>query len=96
MNIMIPINEEKNLCSLKSRSSWAIVTLEEGNTEQISFYENKEKIKDSLDYVVLNSKDEPLDEFFDDGIDVLIAPIQKTIDDIIEAYMFRELHEVGA
>lgn len=93
MNILIPIDEEKNLCSLKSNSSWAVVTLEEGKTQSVNFYTTKDEIEIFTDYVVVVSKNEPVNDFFLEGIGVLIAPMQKEIEEIIEAYMFRELHE---
>lgn len=96
MNILVPINEEQNLCSLESNSSWAVVSMDEGKTEQINFYVKREEIKEFTDYIVVISKKELVSDFFMEGIGVLIAPMQKSLDDIIEAYMFRELHELGS
>lgn len=96
MNILIPINEEQNLCSLKSNSSWAVVTMNEGKTEKINFYTNKEDINEFADYIVVINKEESVSDFLIEGIGVLIAPMQKSLDDIIEAYMFRELHELSS
>lgn len=93
MNILIPINEEKKLCPLKSNSSWAVVTLDEGKTKNINFHTKKEVIEAFTDYIVVVNKDEPINDFLLEGIGVLIAPMQKEIEEIIEAYMFRELHE---
>jgi hypothetical protein len=93
MNILIPINEEKKLCPLKSNSSWAVVTLDVGKTKNINFYTKEEKIESFSVYIVVVNKNEPINDFLLEGIGVLIAPMQKEIEDIIEAYMFRELHE---
>ncbi|HIP30224.1 MAG TPA: hypothetical protein EYG93_00365 [Sulfurospirillum arcachonense] len=94
MNILIPINDEKNLCSMETNSSWAVATLDEGQTKNLSFYKTREEITEFTEYVVVISKEEFVSDFFLEGIGILIAPMQKTIDDIVEAYMFRELHEV--
>jgi len=96
MHILIPINEEKNLCSLKSNTSWAVVSMNEGKTEVINFYTSKDEIKEFPDYIVVTSKEESVSDFILEGIGVLIAPMQKSLDDIIEAYMFRELHEFSS
>jgi len=96
MILLIPIDEEKNLCSVKANSSWAVVTFDEGKTQNIDFYNNKEDIKEYIDYVIVQNQNECVDDFLDEGFGILVAPMQKSIDDIIEAYMFRELHELGS
>jgi len=96
MILLIPIDEEKNLCSVKANSSWALVTFDEGKTQNIDFYNNKEDIKEYIDYVIVQNQNECVDDFLDEGFGILVAPMQKSIDDIIEAYMFRELHELGS
>ena len=94
MNILIPINEEKSLCSMESNTSWSVITLDEGKTKNIGFYKTREEIPEFTDYVVVINKDEFVSDFFLDGIGILVAPMQRNLEDIIEAYMFRELHEL--
>ena len=94
MNILIPINDEKNLCSMETNSSWAVVNLDEGKMKNLQFFKTREEITEFTEYVVVISKDEFISDFFLEGIGILVAPMQKTIEDITEAYMFRELHEV--
>ncbi len=96
MNILIPIDKDKKLCSLKENSSWSVATLDEGKTKDILFYSSQDEIQEMIDYIVVRSKDEPTDDFYFEGVGVLIAPVQQTIEDIIEAYMFRELHELNS
>ena len=94
MNILIPIDAEKNLCSMKENKSWAVVSIDEGQTKKISFYASRQEITDFTQYIVVISKEEFISDFFLEGIGILIAPMQKSIEDIIEAYMFKELHEL--
>jgi hypothetical protein len=94
MNLLIPINDEKNLCSMEENSSWAVATLDEGQTKKLDFFKTREEINEFTEYVVVISNDEFISDFFLEGIGILVAPMQRTIEDIIEAYMFRELHEV--
>jgi len=96
MNILIPINEEKDLCSMESNSSWAVVRLDQGKTKEINYYKKREDIKVFTDYVVVINQEEFISDFFLEGIGILIAPIQRNLEDIIEAYMFRELHEISS
>ena len=96
MNILIPINDKKNLCSMKENNSWAVVTIEKGKTKKISFYGSRKEINNFTQYIVVISKEEFISDFFLEGIGILIAPMQRSIEDIIEAYMFKELYELTA
>ncbi len=96
MNILIPIDDKKNLCSMEENSSWAVALLKEGKAKKINFYKKREEIDEFTDYVVVVNKDEFVSDFFLEGIEILIAPMQRSIDEIIEAYMFRELHELSS
>ncbi|WP_024954198.1 hypothetical protein [Sulfurospirillum arcachonense] len=94
MNLLIPINSENNLCSMEENSAWALASLDNGTLKQLDTYEKKEDINELIDYVVVISSQEFISEFFIEGIGILVAPMQRSIEDIVEAYMFRELHEV--
>jgi len=94
MNILIPINSDKNLCSMEENSAWALATLEDGESKKVDFYETREEISEFVEYVVVISKEEFVSDFFIEGTGILIAPMQRSIEEIVEAYMFRELHEV--
>ncbi len=96
MNILIPINTQKEICSLDSKNAFAFVTMKDGTIEKTDFYQTKEEINELIDYIVVENKDEFVSDFFLEGIGILIAPLQKSIEDIVEAYMFRELHELEA
>jgi len=74
--------------------SWALVEIGEGKIKNISFYDDRIEIDEFIDSVVVKSKEDYVSEFFEESIPVLEAPVQRTIDDIIEAYMFCELYEV--
>ena len=94
MNILIPINHEKKLCSINENSSWVVVTIDGGKTKKLEFFNTKDEIDKLIDYAIVISKDESINDFFLDGMEVLIAPMQRSIEDIVEAYMFCELNEV--
>ena len=94
MNILIPIDDEKKLCTMEKNSSWAVASLDEGKIKNLQFFKTREEITEFTDYVVVISKEEFVSDFFIEGIGILIAPMQRDIEDIVEAYMFRELHEV--
>jgi hypothetical protein len=90
----MPTDSDKNLCKIDSIENWLVVLLDGGETKEIKTYKKKDDINEFIDYVILSSKNEDINEFLEEGISVLLAPFQKSIEDVIEAYMFRELHEV--
>ncbi len=94
MKILIPIDDEKNLCTLEKNSSWVVATLDDGRVKNLSFYKTREEASEMIDYIVVISEDEFVSDFFLEGIGILTVSNQRSIEDIVEAYMFRELHEV--
>jgi len=44
---------------------------------------------------VVNNDAEPVMDFMNMSMVVLVAHTQKTIDEIVEAYLFRELHDLA-
>ena len=97
MILQIPVDsnnyEEAIITSFNQKKYWLIVELEDGYTRRHDFYDDACKIDDIVDFLIVNNKEEEVDEFLDEGIDILIAPLQKYAQDVVEAYVFRELHE---
>jgi len=100
MNLLIPVDclDEKTakLSSLQDKKGWVFVKLDSGSILSIDAYAKKDDIKDMIDYIVIKDKNEDVDEFLDEDIGVLVAPFQKSIDDIVEAFIFTELYELGS
>jgi len=99
MNILIPVNEsnikEAQLVSLDEVNFWLLIDITEGKMISNQFYQNKDEISDWIDIVILKSEHENVWSFMEDGIAVLVAPVQRYIDDIVEAYLFKELHDLN-
>ena len=98
MNILIPVKEKNNNSELEhilKNSYWAMVNLEEGKVQNINFYEGAwEKIDEFFEVVVVKDKDDYVWPFFEQSIPVLEAPFQNTIEEVMEAFIFKELYEV--
>lgn len=98
MTVLIPVDisnkDEAQIRSMEENNSWAFITLDEGQIESCEFYERREDILEWIDAVVVINEQEYVWPFMDEGIIVLIAPIQKSIDEIIEAFLFKELHDL--
>ncbi len=99
MNVLLPLDLENrqkaSLCALDECKVWALITLEEGKISSCVFYEKREDILEYVESVVLLNEQEYVWQFMQEGMIVLIAPFQRSIDDIIEAFLFKELHDLS-
>lgn len=99
MLLLLPMNgddiEESELVGILSATYWATVEVEEGKVVEIHFYKDRSEIEGWLDAVIVTGNYEPVMEFIDQQMMVLVAHTQRTIDDIVEAYLFRELHDLA-
>lgn len=99
MILLLPMDgddtQESELSGILSASFWATVEIEKGRVIEINFYQDRSNIETLCDAVVVTNNYEPVMEFLDQQMMVLVAHFQKTIDDIVEAYLFRELHDLA-
>jgi predicted Fe-Mo cluster-binding NifX family protein len=99
MLLLIPMDrddtQEGRLVKIYDAKSWAVVEVEEGKVVEINFYDDREKIEEWLDAVIVENDYEPVMEFVEMQMMVLVAHTQRTIDEIVEAYLFRELHQMA-
>ncbi len=97
MTILIPVDKKnENEClisSIEENKAWAFVTLDEGRVEKVEFYDRREDITELIDAVVVINDLEYVWPFMDEGIIALVAPTQKSIDEIVEAFLFKDLHD---
>lgn len=87
--------QESELTGILTATHWATVEVEEGKVVEINFYTDRTQIDGWLDAVIVTNNYEPVMEFIDNQMMVLVAHTQRTIDDIVEAYLFRELHDLS-
>lgn len=99
MLLLLPMDgddtQESELTGILSASFWATVEVEEGRVIEINFYTDRTTIESPCDAVIVTNNYEPVMEFLDQQMMVLVAHTQRTIDDIVEAYLFRELHDLS-
>jgi len=99
MLLLIPMNgddtQEAELVRIYDAKKWAVVDVEEGRVVEITFHDDKDAIEAWLDAVIVENDYEPVMEFMERQMMVLVAHTQRTIDDIVEAYLFRELHQLA-
>jgi hypothetical protein len=99
MLLLLPMNgddtQESELVSIHEIAYWATVEIDEGRVIEINFHKERSEVEGWLDAVIVVGNYEPVMEFLDEQMMVLVAHTQRTIDDIVEAYLFRELHDLA-
>jgi predicted Fe-Mo cluster-binding NifX family protein len=96
MNLIIPLNkkdkENGRICYIKNIVVWAIVSIEDGRISKIIYLDNWQDYEHQIDCVVIKQESN-IDIFIENNIKVLQANEHNSIDDIVEAFIFRTLHE---
>eukprot|EP01156_Anaeramoeba_ignava_P002384 Anaeramoba_ignava/a218257_88.p4 GENE.a218257_88~~a218257_88.p4 ORF type:complete len:101 (-),score=7.54 a218257_88:482-784(-) len=99
MNILIPVNdsdlEEAQISLLDEVKYWLLLELDKGKVIKTDFYQTREEITDWIDVVVIKNDKEHVWPFMEENIAVLVAPTQRYVDDIVEAFLFKELHDLN-
>lgn len=98
MKLLLPMDKEDTqegtLVPIHEAAAWAVVTLEEGQVTEVVFYGDREQAMEAWpDAVVVTGDFEPVMDFIEQQMMVLVAHSQRSIDDIVEAFLFKELHE---
>ena len=98
MFILLPLDleDEQNASLVLSTEAkvWALITLDEGKIKNIEFYNDRNDIDKMIDAVILPDKNDYTWPFIEENIPVLIAPFQRNIEDIMEAFLFKELYQL--
>jgi len=99
MNILLPldsnIEDEAKLTKLNDAQFWGLMVMEEGRMQSLDIYETQDEITDMIDCVIVQNETEYVWPYMEQNIAVLIAPTQRYIEDIVEAYIFKELYDMS-
>lgn len=100
MYILVPVDgTDANLAKitpLVNLKQWALVDFDAGSIQSINFYADRNQTgADWIDFVILDNKFENYMDFMEEGMMVLVRREEETIEDIIEAFKFKELDEIG-
>jgi predicted Fe-Mo cluster-binding NifX family protein len=99
MLIWIPVDSDDaktaKVVNLFDVKQWALVDFDAGEVKSIRFFDKKEDFTEWVDFIILASKFDSYIDFMNEGMMVLCVREEETIDDIMEAYKFKELDEVG-
>ncbi len=99
MNVLLPMDsdntEESRLVGIYEAKKWAMVVIEEGRVVTINHYDTRDAVTEWVEAVVVTGDFEPVMSFIEEQVMVLVAHTQRSIDDIVEAYLFKELNELA-
>lgn len=99
MYILLPMDsddvQEAQLTKVFDAKMWAQVCVEEGRVVEINHCNLFDGFDNHSEAVVLINDGENPMQFIELSMMPLVAHTQRTIDDIVEAYLFRELHDMA-
>jgi hypothetical protein len=100
MYLLIPVDSDNGydakITSMLDVKKWAIVDFDAGKGQSIQFVDDwRESDIDWFDFVILNNKFESYIDFMNEGMMCLCIRKEETIEEIISAFAFKELDEVG-
>ena len=100
MYILIPIENdhglESKIATQADMNMWALVAFEDGKAKNIDFAEDRATFGiDWIDFVVLENKFENYIDFMGEGIMCLVKRKEETVEEVISAFAFKELDEIG-
>jgi len=99
MYLLLPMDgndaEESKLTKIEDVKFWAQMLIEEGRLVEIKFNEDKESFENLSEAVVVANDNEYVWPFMELSMMVLVAHTQRYVDDIVEAFIFKELHDLA-
>lgn len=99
MFILLPMDsddlEESKLTKLEDVKVWIQLQIEEGRVVNTLTSLEKDGFENFSECVVVINDNEYVWPFMELSMMVLVAHTQRYIDDIVEAYIFKELHDLA-
>ncbi len=95
--ICVDSNDAKSakITKVADAKFWALVEFDEGVVKSVEFYNSREEFTDWVDFIILKDKYESYIDYMNEGMMVLCVRQEESIDEIMEAFKFKELDEVG-
>jgi len=99
MKLLLPMDgdnsEESKLTKINDAKKWAQITIEDGKLQDIKFSDTQDGFDDFSEAVVVVDDGEYVWPFIELSMLVLVAHTQRYIEDIVEAFIFKELHDLA-
>ena len=100
MFILIPVDSENGLDSkittLFDMKTWALVEFEDGKAKAVQFSDDRAAFGiEWIDFIVLENKFENYIDFMGEGMMCLVKRQEETVEEVVSAFAFKELDEIG-
>ncbi|PHS59121.1 MAG: hypothetical protein COB17_00900 [Sulfurimonas sp.] len=87
--------QEASLTKIDDAKIWAQILIEDGELIEVNHSADKDGFDKFNECVVVINDNEYVWPFMEMSMMVLVAHTQRSIDDIVEAYLFKELHDLA-
>ena len=75
---------------------WALIDFDAGEVQSVKFYNTIDELGGEwVDFIILANKYENYLDYMNEGMMVLVVREEESIEDIIDAFKFKELDEIG-
>ncbi|WP_457597508.1 hypothetical protein [Hydrogenimonas sp.] len=99
MLIVMPLSAKDaktaRLVPMEGAPAWGLITFDEGEVKEIAFFNSFDEIEEFVDYAIVARQGEPIWPFMEQNIFVLVAREGADIDEVMEGFKFKELHEAS-
>jgi uncharacterized protein YeeX (DUF496 family) len=99
MYILIPMDsddiEEAKIVAINDVVVWTQLFVEEGRMKEVSHNSDKDAFENLSQVAVVKNDNEYVWPFMEQNMMVLVAHTQRSVEDIVEAYLFKELNELA-
>lgn len=100
MLILIPVESDRGIeariTTVAEMKKWALIDFDEGEAKSITFYDDRtETGAEWIDFVILENRFENAMDFMNEGMMCLARREEETIEEILSAFKFKELDEIG-
>jgi hypothetical protein len=99
MYLLLPMDsedvEEARLTKIDDAKVWVQVLIEEGKLLKVNHNVDRDAFEEFSEAVVVINDNEYVWSFMEKSMMVLVAHVQRSIEDIVEAYLFKELHDLA-
>jgi len=99
MYVLLPMDsedvQEATLTKIEDVKVWAQLLIEAGELVEVNHNADKDAFENFSEAVVVTNDNEYVWPFMEKSMMVLVAHTQRSIDDIVEAYLFKELHDLA-
>lgn len=99
MYILLPMDsqevQEASLTKLEDVKIWTQILVENGQLVEVNHSADKDAFENFSQCAVVVNDNEYVWPFMEKNMMVLVAHTQRSIDDIVEAYLFKELHDLA-